>query len=108
MTEELKIGVDKSSKDLTVLKLGGLFEGWSALGAQEKLFALIAESTSKSIFLDLGEIEYIDSTAIGILLEMNKKSKEKGIAFGLLHVNAHVKKVLDVTKLSQTLTVLES
>ncbi len=108
MTEELKIDVDKSSKDLTVLKLSGLFEGWSALGAQEKLFALIAENTSKSIFLDLGEIEYIDSTAIGILLEMNKKSKTQAMAFGLMHVNAHVKKVLDVTKLSQTLTILES
>ncbi len=108
MTEELKVVVEKSSTDLTVLKLSGLFEGWSALGAQERLFALIGQSTSKSLFLDLAEIDYIDSTAIGILLEMNKKGKEKSIAFGLLHVNAHVKKVLDVTKLSQTLTILES
>ncbi len=108
MKEELKIVVEKSSTDLTVLKLNGLFEGWSALGAQEQLFALIGQSTSKSLLLDMAEIEYIDSTAIGILLEMNKKGKEKGVAFGLLHVNAHVKKVLDVTKLSQTLTILES
>jgi anti-anti-sigma factor len=57
--------------------------------------------------IDFAEIQYIDSAALGILLEMSKLASAKKVQFGLIHVDGAVKKVIEVTKLDKVLKIFD-
>ena len=101
----LKIQIEEPDKNLTVLRLSGEFEGYAALDGKETLFKHLADRSSGTLMLDLEGIEYIDSAALGILLELSKTADRLKISFGLVHVHDPVKKVIQVTKLDQVLKI---
>ena len=103
----LNIKVEQPDKTLTILRLSGEFEGNAALEGKEALHKFLESRSSGTLMLDLAGIEYIDSAALGILLEMSKKAVGSKIDFGLLHVQDPVKKVLEVTKLDKVLKIFE-
>ena len=104
---ELKYTVEKTGKDLTVIRLSGEFEGYSVLNNKDALLEHVRQNTAKNLMIDFAEIEYIDSAAVGALLEMMKQAQSQKTSFGLLHVNEDVKKVLVVTKLDKILKIYE-
>lgn len=53
------------------------------------------------VILDIGEIAYIDSSAIGWLISSQKTFREKGGAFAVYHVQPSVKQVLDLLKVGK-------
>jgi len=105
---ELKIMAEKPDSRLTVLRLSGEFEGAAVLDSQDELFRLLSESVGSDFMMDLAEIAYVDSAAIGVLLQMAKIASGKKMRFGLLHANENIKKVLAVTKVNKILTTYDS
>ena len=103
----LNITAEQPDKKLTVLRLSGEFEGIAAVEGKETLYKFLESGTSGTLMLDLAGIEYIDSAALSILLEMSKKAAAVKIDFGLLHVQDPVKKVLEVTRLDKVLKIFE-
>ena len=104
---DLKISVLRPDKDLTVIHLAGEFEGYNVLNNKEQLLDHVKHSASKELMVDFAEIEYIDSAAVGALLEMMRLSEKHKKGFGLLHVSDSVRKVLVVTKLDKILKIYE-
>ena len=104
---KLYIQAEEPDKKLTVLRLSGEFEGYAALEGKEELFRHLESKSSGTLMLDMSGIEYIDSAALGILLEMSKTADGKKISFGLLNVHDPVKKVLEVTQLDKVLKIFE-
>ena len=104
---DLKIRRDQPDKWLTILRLKGEFEGLAVLNAKEELLGYLKEAMGTDFIMDLGEIEYIDSAGVGILLEMAKMASEKRMKFGLVNVHEPVKKVLAVTKVNEVLKIYE-
>ena len=101
----LKIEIEKPDKKLTLLKLSGDFEGYSALDQKAGLMDSLSQVTQGTMMVDLGGVDYIDSAALGILLEMAKEASQKKIAFGLLHVQDPVKKIIEVTQLDKIIKI---
>ena len=105
----LEVVTDKLSDRLTVLRLRGEFEGTAVLDAKEKLLACFDGTGGASdLAVDFAEISYIDSSGIGVLLEMAKKAAERRLRFGLLNVNEPIQKVLAVTRVDKILTRYDS
>lgn len=104
----LKISVERPDATLTVLRLTGEFEGVSALNAQAEMLGALDANVSENFMLDFSEISYIDSAALGILLQMARSATSRGIKFGLLNVHDPVKKVLTITKVDKILTIYNS
>ncbi len=104
---ELKIIIDKPAKNLTVLRLSGDFEGQSVLDAKEKLLSEVEQSAGSNMMLDFAGIQYIDSAAVGILLEMMKLAHAKGTQFALIHLNEPVKKVFALTRLDKVIKIYD-
>ena len=102
----VEISVENPSSDLTVLHLWGEFEGMAALDAKEKLLQYAQTQVKPNMMIDLAQVEYIDSAAIGILLEMARMLKVKKIKVGLIHVAEPVRKVLEITKIDKILPIL--
>lgn len=98
----LKIDVRKDG-GITLLQLKGEFEGMAALESRDTFFKHLAES--KNLTLDLGEIEYIDSAVVGLLIDLAKEASVKHIRFGLMNVHDPVKKVLVLTQVDKLITI---
>ena len=103
----LSIKSEQPDKGLTVLRLSGEFEGYAALDKKEELLKHLDDRKSGTLMMDFGEIGYIDSAALGILLEMSKMASEKKLKFGLVNVHDPVKKVIEITKLDKVLKIFE-
>jgi anti-anti-sigma factor len=50
--------------------------------------------------LDFAEVELIDASGLGTLVELRKWSQSKGVEFRLINVNGLVEQVLEITRLN--------
>jgi anti-anti-sigma factor len=62
------------------------------------LFTLIAGGMKKVVF-DLGDLKYIDSTGIGIFINITKKIRAKGGDLALFNVAPSIQTILQTVKL---------
>ena len=95
--------VPEKLDNFLILRLRGEFEGMAVIESKEELLGHIKKVAAQEIVMDFGEIQYIDSAGIGVLLEMAKKAASLGIRFGLLNANDSVKKVITITKVDKIL-----
>ncbi len=103
--EGLKFHTDRPNQRTVILRLTGEFEGLPVLNAKEELLGLVRNETAQDFMVDFGEIEYVDSAAIGVLLEMSELASGKNMKFGLFNVNDHVTKVIEITKVDKVLKI---
>ncbi len=66
------------------------------------------ENESRSIVIDLNGIRYMNSSGIGVLITVHSKMKNIGGQVILVNPNDQIVKILDLTKLSQVFTIVES
>lgn len=92
---EYRIQSDGQGK--TVLLSGRVtsrdYEGFKAL------MALFDEAGSPRMILDLSAVEFMDSTALGMVLMLQDKAKGKGAGFSLQGVKGQVKRLFELVKL---------
>ena len=91
--------------DVVLLHISGrvtLTDGAELLG---KTVQRLVQQGKLHIVLDLLDVPYIDSTALGTMLKAYTTLSRRGGALKLLHVRGHVRELLTLTKL---LDVFES
>lgn len=89
--------IQDDAKIKTVLLSGRVtsrdFEGFKAL------LALFDETSLQGLVLDLSAVEFMDSTALGMVLMLQDKAKNKGVGFSLQGVRGQVKRLFELVKL---------
>ena len=60
------------------------------------------------IILDLSDVPYIDSTALGIILRAHATVTRRGGALKLLHVQGHVHELLELTRLLSVIQAFDT
>ena len=70
------LGVDAAGTAL-VIRLGGELDLYNATQVRSALVDAHAQAPDR-IVVDLGEVEFIDSTALGVLIETRAKLKNRG------------------------------
>lgn len=84
---------------VTVLDLGGRITlGEGSVQLREAIRDLISKG-SKTILLNLGNVNYIDSSGLGELVSAFTTSKNQGAALKLLNLTKKVHDLLQLTKL---------
>lgn len=71
---------------------------------KEKLLATVAKEPD-SLIIDLTQVEYLDSSAMGVLFQVQKKMNAYGGALYLAGINATIEMVFKLTKSDQHFTV---
>ncbi|MBN8219397.1 MAG: STAS domain-containing protein [Spirochaetes bacterium] len=71
---------------------------------KEKLLATVATELDHLI-IDLTQVEYLDSSAMGVLFQVQKKMQAYGGALYLVGINATIEMVFKLTKSDQHFTV---
>ena len=92
---ECSIQTDASGK--TVLLSGRVtsrdFDGFKAL------LALLDGEGARGMVLDLSAVEFMDSTALGMVLLLQDKARSRGANFSLQGVKGQVKRLFEIVKL---------
>ncbi len=86
----------KDDTDVIKITVNGDIEMMTIKSFKQKLFE-IGQNTEKNIEIDLSNVDYIDSSGVGVLISLLKLQKKKGKS---LIINKVSSKVLNVLKLS--------
>lgn len=67
---------------------------------QEKIFGLIAHG-HKRFALDLSEVDYIDSSGLGVFISINKQALKRGGGLEISGIKGIVKELFELTRLTK-------
>jgi len=99
------LGVQKQG-DACVVKLGGELDLYNAPQVRQALAGACDDSPAR-IVVDLSEVDFIDSTALGVLIEARTKL-DNGRAFLLAAPGLETKRALEISGLDRHFTVHNS
>jgi anti-sigma B factor antagonist len=85
-----------------VLELSGELDAASAPALRERL-AEVATRGGGPLVIDLTSLRFIDSTGLSVLLNARRRLTRRGRDFGVVCPSGHVRRILEVTKLLDTL-----
>ena len=95
--------------DVTVVELMDqkILEEGSIAKIGEKLYALVAAG-APSLVLDFAEVGYMSSSALGMLITLNKRVREKDGRLWLCNIKPSIKEVFTITRLDEVFTLCDS
>ncbi|MBE0470495.1 MAG: STAS domain-containing protein [Methyloprofundus sp.] len=99
----VEVYLDKSKNELQV-KVSGRFDF-----SVHQDFRTLSEVTAKgvgSITIDLGRTEYVDSSALGMLLVLRDKVGNQQNSIKIINARPDVKKILTIANFDKLFTVL--
>ena len=103
----LEVRTRAISPELAVVELIGEADVYSSSLAKDAMLKLL-ESGTRNLIVDLEKADYLDSTALGLLVGMLKRVRERDGSLGLLNPKPRVKKVFEITRLDQVFPFYES
>ncbi len=92
----------KETEKIISVKFSGEFDMLGIKELKESLFN-ISDEKNKDMEIDLASASYLDSSAIGMLLTLNKRQKSKGHEIKLINVPENILKILELSSLNQIL-----
>lgn len=93
-----------SEEKSPVVAVRGEVDIATAPGLRRYLLGIIDECADP-VVLDLLGVTFIDSTALGVLIGANERSRERGIDFRIVVNDARIVKVFEITGLSELLSI---
>ncbi len=93
--------------DLGVVELSGEVDLYTAPRFKEDLVGLI-ESGVEAIVIDLSQVTFIDSTALGVIIGGVKRLRERDGRLMIVAGSRPVVRILDITGLDKVLTVFDT
>lgn len=92
----------QNGEDL-IISVSGRFD-FNALQSFRKAYENTAINP-RTFIVDLKESDYLDSSALGMLLALRDHACEQGAGIKIIHCNPDVKKILIITKLDELFNV---
>lgn len=95
-----------SEKEHWYVELSGEIDVYTA-GQLKDIFTKMIEEKKENIKINTENLEYIDSTGLGVLIGILKKLKEKDKNIILTNIKSNVKKLLNITGLDKIFIIEE-
>lgn len=92
--------------DTVTFLLNGEMDLYNSHMLKEHL-SKIKEQNPKKIVIDMENVPYIDSSGIGALIYVYSSLKKEGIDFSITGIHGTVKRVIELTKLSEYFPIEE-
>ena len=93
--------------EVAVVELIGEADVYTSYLAKEAMLKLL-EAGSRHLIVDLTGADYLDSTALGLLVGMLKRARERAGSVRLVNPKPQVRKVFEITRLDQVFPVFAS
>ncbi len=94
---------DLKDGDSSILKLSGEIDAYTAPRLKEHLLNLIEEN--KEVQVDMQQVNYMDSTGLGVFISALKTSKEVDKTFKLINLQDNVYRLFNITGLNEVIDI---
>jgi anti-sigma B factor antagonist len=101
----LKIEPSAAPGGITLLKISGRLSIGLEARHLEECFRQLADGKATKLVLDLGGLQYIDSTGLGVLTGAVSTLKAAGGSVRLAGLAPRVKQILEITRMDKVLPV---
>ncbi|TSB45853.1 STAS domain-containing protein [Alkalicoccobacillus porphyridii] len=101
----LDIQVEENGNQKNVL-LSGEIDTYTAPKLREALIPL-AEASGSQLIIDLSEVQYIDSTGLGIFVGVLKATDTNGGSLTLTGMTERIKRLFVITGLDEVITIVD-
>lgn len=91
--------------DSAVLRLSGRFDFKAHREFRDAVDSLLGQAGVKPLQVDLAEVSYLDSSALGMLLMLRDKAKAANKDVALVGVKGSVRQVLDIANFSKLFAI---
>ncbi|KAB3532228.1 STAS domain-containing protein [Alkaliphilus serpentinus] len=91
-------------KGLWNIQLNGEVDVYTA-GQLKETFISLLEEKKESIKIDASELEYIDSTGLGVLIGILKRLKQDNKNIIIINIKPSIKKLLNITGLDKIFVI---
>jgi anti-sigma B factor antagonist len=99
----MDITVEDVAEDIAIVRPSGRLNMVTAALVRETIVAAIAEGRPR-VVVDLGRIEFIDSTGLGALIGSLKSTRQAGGDLRIARPTAQVQMILSLSNLDRILT----
>jgi anti-sigma B factor antagonist len=105
--DQLRIDLTSESGGTLVFRLRGSLD----LATAPTVRAALSEATEKGnhdLIVDLTQLEFLDSTGLGVLIGAHRRAAERGGSFRLIVSNGPISRLLNITGLITVFSVYHS
>ena len=89
------------------LKVFGEFDMTGVLRVEPELGRLLESGDVDSVLLDLSGLNFIDSTGLGVIIDLDQRARRGEFELSIVPGPRHVQRVFEVTMLSESLPFRE-
>lgn len=94
-----------SADGRSVIRLLGRFDFNSHREFREAVDKALGSEDTSEVAVDLGSVEYLDSSALGMLLMLRDKAQGAGKTVSLTNCRGAVRQVLDIANFGKLFTI---
>jgi anti-sigma B factor antagonist len=105
MPSEFAITEQTSTGSHRVIAARGEIDLYTAPDLKQVLTTAIDEG-ERRIVIDLTDVSFLDSTALGVLIGAVKRLRTRGGALAIVNVDSSIAKTFEITGLDQIFTIL--
>jgi stage II sporulation protein AA (anti-sigma F factor antagonist) len=102
----MNVSVEKQG-DIAVVAVAGQINSANAAEIESRLLEQVEQGEQRCV-LDLGQLDYISSAGLRVVLLMAKKLKQNQGSLVLCNLQPHVREVFDISGFLAILTVTET
>jgi anti-sigma B factor antagonist len=97
----------RSVSDHTVLEIGGEIDVYTAPRLRERLIEMVGTG-EKSVVVDLGRVEFLDSTGLGVLVGAHRRLRANAGSLTLVCPHERLLKIFRITGLDSVFEIHKS
>jgi len=94
-------------RDVLLVRLTGELDQCSASGIRRDMDALLSDTRIRHLVLDLGDMPFMDSSGLGVILGRYRMLQLRGGTVSLMHLSPQVKRVYDLSGMAKIIPVIE-
>ena len=94
-----------TAENCTVIRLSGRFDFNSHREFRDAVDAAMADGSQGEIRVDLAGVDYLDSSALGMLLMLRDKARGAGRSVALANCRGAVKQVIEIANFSKLFAI---
>ncbi|WP_028306488.1 STAS domain-containing protein [Desulfitibacter alkalitolerans] len=102
----MEVKVDKI-KGAEIVTVSGKIDAYQSIKLKDALNDII-DRGSKKIIVNLHDVNFLDSTTLGILISALKKIKNKGGEICITRLQPNVEEIFELTRLNKIFTIFSS
>lgn len=103
----MKVKFSNKGTTLIALMTGELDHHWAEY-LRDKMDSEILKSRNKNMIFDFGNVSFMDSSGIGVLMGRFKNIKSINGKVGAVNLNEHVMKIFEMSGLTRIIPVYEN